>query len=68
MASGGALGDVPSWYANVQAAKWLGVPLFQSLNDVPIVWRDRALAAMSAESDGRDSQREREAAMREMGF
>jgi hypothetical protein len=35
------------------AAKWFGIPPWD-LEQMPVVWRDRALAAMEAEAHARE--------------
>jgi hypothetical protein len=48
----GLMGECPDWYATMQAAKYLGVPPWELL-DQPVWWRDKAIIAMSAEQNAR---------------
>lgn len=44
------MGECPDWYPLLKAAKWLGVPPWE-LVDQPQVWMEWALIADAAESD-----------------
>ena len=47
------MGSCPDWYAMVQAAKYLGVPV-PDIVHVPIYWIDKAFIAMTAEHQARE--------------
>jgi len=49
MSTRGRLGEVPDWYVILKAAKYLGCAPWE-LEQAPIAWLFRALAAMEADS------------------
>lgn len=49
----GKVGECPDWYVLIQAAKYLGVPPWE-LMEQSIWWRDKALIAMSAEAQAQE--------------
>jgi hypothetical protein len=50
------LGSCPDWYRLLRAAKYLGVPPWELLQQ-PACWYDWALLAESAEVDAQDARR-----------
>ncbi|HOG46289.1 MAG TPA: hypothetical protein PLJ35_15690 [Anaerolineae bacterium] len=48
------MGEAPEWYWDIQAARYLGVAPWE-LAAQSIEWRNRALVAMSAEAEARDT-------------
>jgi len=48
------MGTMPEWYLIIQAAKYLGVPVWDLL-ERGVAWIGYALAAMSAESSARET-------------
>lgn len=54
------MGYCPEWYAQIQAAKYLGVPVPEIVN-VPLYWIDKAFIAMTAEHEAQDIIAERNA-------
>lgn len=46
------LAECPDWYALIQAAKYLEVPAWDLLK-AGVWWQDRALIAMSVETEAR---------------
>lgn len=46
----GKMGECPEWYALIQAAKYLGVPPWE-LMEQSVWWQDKALIAMTAENE-----------------
>lgn len=49
------MGEVPSWYRVVRAARYLGVAPWD-LERAPMSWVSRAEAAMAAEQEARDKR------------
>ena len=49
----GKMGYCPDWYAVIQAAKYLGVPPWELMNQ-SLWWQDRAFMSMSAEGEAQD--------------
>jgi hypothetical protein len=47
------MGEVPSWYPVMSAARYMKVPVWE-LQDAPTVWVYRAHAAMKAEDHARE--------------
>lgn len=54
----GKMGECPDWYADMQAAKYLGC-LPWDLPDQADFWRDSALKAMTAEVRGQEIKQRR---------
>ncbi len=46
----GKMGSCPDWYADIQAAKYLGIPV-PDIVKIPVWWRDKALDAMNVEAE-----------------
>ena len=42
------MGEPPDWYYEIQAAKYLNVPVWELIKQ-SVWWRDKALKAMTAE-------------------
>lgn len=53
MATEGALGEPPSWWGTLAAARYLGVAPWE-LGAAPLKWKHRAIAAMDAEAHARE--------------
>ena len=49
----GKMGTCPEWYAQMQIAKYLGIPVPEIAN-VPVWWVDKAIIAMTAEHEAQE--------------
>ena len=55
--------DVPKWYIELLAADRLNISVVE-LQQLPILWRERALVALAAENEARDALEQRARDMR----
>jgi hypothetical protein len=53
IAMGGKMGVCPDWYGVITAARYLGVPPWE-LIEQSIYWQDRAFVAMTAEKQAQE--------------
>lgn len=50
------MGSVPEWYLLIRAARYLGVPPWDLMQQ-PAIWREWALTAENAENKAHNAQR-----------
>jgi len=56
--SGGEVGECPEWYMLLRAARYLHIAPWE-LMKMPVVWRDMALTAESAEIEAENARLKR---------